>query len=136
MTVGRLSESAADLLRKGRDLSQLPGIGKDLAGKVEQIVTTGRLAMLDTLKKVKILHEKLGITSLADLGKAAADKRIRKLRGFGEKTEKKILAEIKRVIYADLWAATNFEEYQFGQLGDMPSCEGITADSEPNGKPF
>lgn len=42
----------------------------------------------------------------------------------------------QRLIYADLWAAARFDEYKFGQLVDMPSCKGITAESEPEGQPF
>jgi hypothetical protein len=42
----------------------------------------------------------------------------------------------ERLIYADLWAAAHFEEYRFGQLVEMPSCEGITAESDPEGEPF
>lgn len=47
-----------------------------------------------------------------------------------------VIRHPQRLIYADLWAATHFDEYQFGQLVEMPSCKGITAESEPEGKPF
>src|SRR5260370_1053288 len=46
-----LPQSVHSLLSAGRDLSELPGIGKDLAGKIANIVKTGRFALLDTLKK-------------------------------------------------------------------------------------
>jgi hypothetical protein len=36
-------------------------------------------------------------------------------------------------IYADLWAAQAFEEYEFGQVVDMPSRDGLTAEAEPDG---
>jgi DNA polymerase (family X) len=39
------------LLAAGRDLSELPGIGKDLAGQIAEIVKTGHFALLDALKK-------------------------------------------------------------------------------------
>lgn len=38
-----------------------------------------------------------------------------------------------RELMADLWAAQQFDEYQFGQVVDMPSCDGITAEAEPTG---
>jgi hypothetical protein len=38
-------------------------------------------------------------------------------------------------VYADLWAAINFDDYRFGQVVDMPSCDGITAEAEPSGEP-
>jgi hypothetical protein len=46
------------------------------------------------------------------------------------------IAHPQRTIYADLWAAINFDEYRFGQVVDMPSCDGIAGGSEPEGKPF
>lgn len=42
----------------------------------------------------------------------------------------------ERTVYADLWAAMHFDEYRFGQVVDMPSCDGITAQAEPAGKPL
>jgi DNA polymerase (family 10) len=114
-TVGSLPQSAAALLAEGRDLSELPGIGKDLAGKVAEIVETGTLAMLAELeeetpeavadlltlpglgpKKAAALHKKLGISCLEELAEAARAGRLRKLEGFGEKTEAKILKAIER----------------------------------------
>ena len=62
-------------------------------------------------KKIKTLHEKLGITSIAELEKACQEKRVRDLAGFGAKTEEKILAGIaqardyaKLFVYAEAWA--------------------------------
>src|SRR5664280_1092989 len=46
-----LPKAVASLLKSGRDLSELPGIGKDLAGKIAGIVKTGRFDLLDSLKK-------------------------------------------------------------------------------------
>jgi DNA polymerase (family X) len=46
-----LPQSARSLLSAGRDLSELPGIGRDLAGKIADIVKTGHFGLLDTLKK-------------------------------------------------------------------------------------
>ncbi len=115
-TVGGLSQSAEDLIARGEDLTKLPGIGKDLAEKIREIVKTGRLALLEELKgelppglsdlmkigglgpkRVLVLHEKLGIDDIESLKKAAAEKKIRKLPGFGEKTEQTIKDELKRV---------------------------------------
>jgi uncharacterized protein YhhL (DUF1145 family) len=42
----------------------------------------------------------------------------------------------QRRVYADLWAAANFDEYRFGQVVDMPSCDGITEEAGPEGEPF
>jgi len=39
-----------------------------------------------------------------------------------------------REIFADLWAAQTFDDYRFGQVVDMPSCDGLTAQAEPEGE--
>jgi DNA polymerase (family 10) len=115
-TIQGLSKPVADMIEEGYDLTEIPGIGKDLAGKIEEIVTTGTLAQLEELKKqtspevtkllrieglgpqrVQTLHEELGITTLKDLEKAGKQKKIQQLEGFGEKIQDTILEELKRV---------------------------------------
>lgn len=115
-TISGLSKSAADMVAKQEDFSELPGIGKDLAAKIEEIVKTGKLALLEKVHKsmpvgigdlmkiqglgphrVKTLYETLKIKSIADLKKAVEQKKVRELPGFGEKIEEGILREIERV---------------------------------------
>jgi DNA polymerase (family X) len=114
-TIASLSRSAVDMVKKNEDLTSLPGIGKDLAGKIEEIVKTGSLTVLKELesqvppeltslmtlsdlgpKRVLKLHEELGIKSKEQLGELARKGKIRKLPGFGEKTERKILEALNR----------------------------------------
>lgn len=114
-TISSLSRNAADLVRQGEDLSELPGIGKDLAGKIEEIVKTGTLGQLQELerqtppaltelmqiselgpKRVITLHRELGINSKQQLKQAAEAEKIRELDGFGEKTEHNILEALRR----------------------------------------
>ena len=114
-TVGDLSQSVVSMVEQAKDLTELPGIGKDLAGKIEEIVKKGALSQLQDLedrippqlrrlmkipglgpKRVKALYDKLGITNLEDLKKAGEEGKIMELKGFGEKTEKVILEEIGR----------------------------------------
>jgi DNA polymerase (family 10) len=113
--IADLSQSLADMVARGEDLEELPGIGKDLAAKVADIVTSGRLPHLEELekevpaglldltrlaglgpKRIGALYQKLGITSLEQLEAAVREQRIRELPGFGAKTEQAILAEIER----------------------------------------
>jgi DNA polymerase (family 10) len=113
-TIGGLSQSAADMVVRGEDLTALPDIGKDLAGKIEEIVETGDLGALQKLerrtpselsslmkiaglgpKRVKVLYQELGITTLEGLRKAAESGKIKELEGFGEKTEEAIIEEIE-----------------------------------------
>ncbi len=114
-TVTGLSESIADKVKKQEDLTGLQGIGKDLAEKMKEIVQTGSLQDLEEArkrvspelasllkisglgpKKVKALHEQLGITSIQDLQQAAQSGKISDLSGFGSKTESSILEELER----------------------------------------
>ena len=109
------SKSVAEMVGQGEDLTKLPGIGKDLAEKVKEFVQTGSLSQLKEIegrtpaelsrlmkvaglgpKRVKILHEKLGITSLDELKEAAQEGKISQLKGFGKKTEQQIVEEIGR----------------------------------------
>ncbi|MFP3870304.1 MAG: DNA polymerase/3'-5' exonuclease PolX [Syntrophobacteria bacterium] len=109
-TVSSLPQSVADMVADDEDLSRLPGIGKDLAGKIKEIVETGTLSQLEELqgrtpaeldklmkipglgpKKVQELHKKLGIQNIEDLKRAATQQKIRNLPGFGKKTEDMIL---------------------------------------------
>jgi len=101
----------SELLKKGADLSKLPTIGHDLAGKIEELVRTGRLEMVETLKetmpaelaeltrvpglgpkRVKVLYDALAIKSARDLRDAACAGKIQKLPGFGAKTEGAVLS--------------------------------------------
>ena len=108
--VSSMSQTLADLVARGEDLTRLPGVGQDLAGKIQEIVKTGDLGMLKELeartppaltlllnveglgpKRVHLLHEKLGITTTEDLKAAAQAGKIQELKGFGPKIEQLIL---------------------------------------------
>lgn len=97
-------------------LTDLPGIGEALAKKIEELALTGRLGILDRLraelpagvgemlripdlgpKKVAALLAALGVGSVLELEAACRDGRVRQVKGFGEKTEKKILDGIHRL---------------------------------------
>lgn len=114
-TIAGLSQSLADQVANGDDLTKLPGIGSSIAEKIASIVETGQLPQLDELeqqlpaelsevmelaglgpKRVKALHDALGIDSLADLQRAVNEQRVRELDGFGRKTEETIAAHLDR----------------------------------------
>jgi DNA polymerase (family 10) len=114
-TISSLSKDISEMVEKGEDLTQFSGVGKDLAGKIEEIVKTGTLEQLEEMeneipaelselmkisdlgpKRVKEIHEELGVDSADELEKAAEKGEIKKLDGFGKKTEKKILEAVKR----------------------------------------
>jgi DNA polymerase (family 10) len=110
-----LPKAVASLLKSGGDLSELPGIGKDLAGKIADIVKTGHFGLLDTLKKklpgelgdmaalpglgpkrIKLLYDRLKVRTLNDLRRAIKSGRLRELRGFGPVIEKKLLGALEK----------------------------------------
>ena len=110
----------SDLVDAGADLSELPGIGKDLAGKIETILRTGKLPLLEQVrarvptplveltrieglgpKRAKRLYRALKIRSLEDLQRAARSGRIRELEGFGARTEQLIAQRAARAVSAE-----------------------------------
>lgn len=105
--------SVAELWQAGA-LDQIPGVGKEIAAKIDELMRTGRLAFYERLrdevpdgvaamlrvpnvgpKRVKEFWEKLGITSVDDLEAAARAGKLRDLPRMGEKAEQKILAGIE-----------------------------------------
>lgn len=120
----QLATIAADASRK---LTEIDGIGDDLAKKIAELLTTGKLTMLEELraqvpesvlaimrvpglgpKKAAVLHKELQIASLDMLREACVAQKVRALKGFGAKTEETILAGLssaatapKRLLWAD-----------------------------------
>lgn len=114
-TIEGLPQSVRGLLSSGADLSELPGIGKDLAGKIADIVRSGHFALLDSLKKklpgqlgdiaalpglgpkrVRLLYDKLKVRSLDDLRRVIKSGRLHELRGFGLVIEKKLAEALEK----------------------------------------
>ncbi len=112
--MSELSQEVSRMLEQGEDLTELPGIGDDLAGKIKEIVSSGHCSLLDRLhtelppaitellkipglgpKRVKALYHDLDVQTIEQLHRAARDGRIRVLPGFGEKTENNILQAIE-----------------------------------------
>jgi DNA polymerase (family X) len=103
----------ATLIAEDR-LESVKGIGEALAQKISELHTTGRLAFFDKLqasiepglvamleipglgpKKIRALHDKLGLTTIEALAAACADGRVAALDGFGEKSAQKIIEGIR-----------------------------------------
>jgi len=114
-TVGDHGTPLRKMVEQGRDLTELPSIGKDMAGHIEVLLATGELPLLEELsrkvpvsllelmrlpglgaKRAKKLWEELGIETMADLESAALAGRIESLAGFGKKTQEKLLVSIER----------------------------------------
>ncbi len=109
-----LPKEVRAMVGEGYDLTELPGIGADLAGKIREIVTTGECTMLHELeqktppalatllkipalgpKRVRALYDGLGVQSVDELAEMAKSGEIHQLPGFGELTEQRILRSIE-----------------------------------------
>jgi len=116
LTLESMEEDVEDIYGRGglKALEDIPGVGKNIAQKIEEYLKTGKIksylnlkkqtpVKLDEIsmvegmgpKKAKALFEKLGVRNLKDLEKAAKSHKISPLFGFGEKTEKNILEGIE-----------------------------------------
>jgi DNA polymerase (family 10) len=138
---------AADPQRK---LSDLEGIGKDLAEKIYTLLGGGSLPMLDDLlreipesvlaimripglgpKRVAALHKELHINSFEDLRAACQSHRVRDLHGFGAKTEQAILAGLDFAAQAEervLWAeADQLVQELLAHMRGCPALAEIAA---------
>jgi len=113
-TVRALGAELKEMVAENADLTELPGIGKELAAKIREILETGTAKTLIKLqaripktvleilrlpnlgpKRVRVLYHDLKIKTLKQLARAARKGQIRALDGFGEKTEKAILEAIE-----------------------------------------
>jgi DNA polymerase (family X) len=116
-TVEGLPRSVRSMLAAQADLSELPGIGKDLAGKIATIVQSGHFDLLDKLKKqlpgeigemaglpglgpkrIKLLYDKVKVRTLDDLKRAIAKGKLHGLHGFGPVIEKKLAAALEKPV--------------------------------------
>ena len=131
VTIANSPNSMAAMIEADQDLSLLPTIGKDLAAKIAEIVTTGHLTLLDELeksvpgdvvkiaaipglgpKRIKVLHEQANVKDLETLRNAAQAGKVRKLPGFGIKMEKLILRELDRLeATVRRWTILEAEEF-------------------------
>lgn len=112
----RIAGTTEDLhaLAKQNKLTSLPGIGESIATKISDLLLTGKMSALEELKakwppkilellqvqdlgpkKAKVLAEELKVGSLEELEVACRTGAVRGLKGFGQKTEEKLLAGIE-----------------------------------------
>ncbi len=113
-----LSNEALDLDARFQSgtLTDIEGVGKGLAEKIEEFARDGGIAELAELearfpaglvamtdipgfgaKKARAVFDELGIASIDELAKGCEDGRVAELKGFGKKTAEKILAGIEQL---------------------------------------
>ncbi len=112
-SLAALARDANEYWKEGK-LREIPGVGKAIAEKIDELLRTGQLQFLENLKgdvpegladwlqvpglgpkKVALIWKELGITSLAQLSEAAKTGKLRNLPGMGEKSEAMILAGLE-----------------------------------------
>jgi len=150
-------KAADGLVNYGRDvndvwkdgnLNEIPGVGKAIADKIDEILTTGELKFLQNLesqvppslvdllqvpdvgpKKVALFWKELGIIDLAGLEKAARGGSLQSLPGMGAKSEARIIAGIealaRRSDRIPLGQAYPFAQELIEQLGKISGVKRI-----------
>ncbi len=131
-------------------LTDIPGVGKAISEKIDELYTTGHLEFLDKLsaevppslaellevpdlgpKKVALFWKELGITDLAGLKAAARAGELQNLPGMGQKSEAKILAGIealsRRTTRTPLWKAWPAADELLKKLLNIPGVEQAVA---------
>ncbi|MEN6497416.1 MAG: DNA polymerase/3'-5' exonuclease PolX, partial [Thermoguttaceae bacterium] len=146
-TFRELPESAEEILADpNRRLTDISGIGKDLAEKIGVLVQTGTLSMLEELleqvprsvlamlrvpglgpKRAAALYHELGVSNLVDLREACQQHKVRELKGFGAKTEEAILGGLEIASQAErrtYWAEADLIAQEI--LKHLRQCKAIT----------
>ncbi len=107
--------SVADLSAAGR-ATEIPGVGKTLAEKIDALLETGEIPAAAKLKAkfpptlievtrvpgvgpktARRLFDEIGVATLEDLRAAAEGERIRAMKGLGPKAEENVLAGLERL---------------------------------------
>jgi DNA polymerase (family 10) len=115
-TIRRLPQRLEDLIERGRDLSEIPDIGRGSADRIHEILETGTCERLEDLreevppgltdllrvpqlgpKTAMRLHRELGVEGLDDLREAVDQQRVQRLDGMGEKTEETLRSGLARL---------------------------------------
>ena len=115
-SIEALDESVFDIYKAGgiKALENIPAVGFGIAQKIEEYIKTGKIKEYETLKKkipvnleeltavqgigpksVLKLYKELNIRDIKDLEKAIKDKKIRKIEGFGQKSEENMSMSIR-----------------------------------------
>jgi DNA polymerase (family X) len=108
-----LGRDVNEIWKEGK-LREIPGVGKAIADKIDELLRTGQLQFLEKLKsevppglaewlkvpglgpkKIALIWKELGITTLAEVEQAAREGKLRNLAGMGAKSEEYILTGIE-----------------------------------------
>jgi DNA polymerase (family 10) len=110
-TVGGIADDVEELHRRGQ-LEEIRGVGKSIAARIAEYLETGRSSYVEELERelapgapslldlpsigpvrARVIQERLGISTIPALIRAAHEHRLRALRGIGEALERRIADE-------------------------------------------
>lgn len=143
-----LGREASEYWKEGT-LREIPGVGKAIADKIDELLTTGSLRFLEDLKKdipaslaewrqisglgpkkIALIWKSLGITTMEELKQAAQDGKVAGLPGMGEKSAKLILDGMeslsRRSDRLPLWKAAPVVEDLCNILGSLPGVATVS----------
>ena len=144
-TVEDHGEPFRKLVAEERSLTELPGIGKEMASHIKELVQTGKLGILEDLrgqvprslveltrlpgvgpKKARRLWKELQIDTVDKLEKAILEGKVAALAGFGEKSEQKILHGIREYRrHLGRFKLSDADQYVIPLLEYMAEAPGI-----------
>lgn len=144
-TIESLSRPLQDMIAEGEDLTELPGIGDNVAAHIEELLATGSIDRLREVeaefprslvelmelegvgpKKARKLFLELGVRTVDELAAAIAAGRVQELEGFGEKSVEKIGRAIERYRKrSGRFRLDEAEELVAGVLAHMEGAPGV-----------
>lgn len=115
-TIGGLADDIEVLHRRGQ-LEEIRGVGPSIAEKIADYLATGRSSYVEQLERelapeaptllelpsigpirARLIHEHLGISTVAALARAAREHRLRALPGIGAVLEERIATEAEEAL--------------------------------------
>lgn len=149
-TIESLQENVADIYNDNglKGLLEIPSIGKNIAAKIEEMIKTGKMKALEDMKAkipinidelsniegvgpktIKTIYDSLKVKDLAELEKAAAEGRLRKVAGFTEKKEQDVLKKIEfakkgrgRRIIGEVWPLVKQIEKELAKVAGVKNA--------------
>ncbi len=137
--VRRMGDELDKVIEENR-LNGIKGIGKGLQSVIYEFYEKGNSALYNELKnefpsgieeifkvrglgpkKIKILYDELGISSIGELEYACKENRLALLKGFGKATQVKILSELEKLKYYDNFILLNTAEKYVSQIKKLLS---------------
>src|SRR4051794_1502247 len=117
-TIGGIADDI-DSLYQHDQLEEIRGVGPSIASKIAEYLETGRSSYVEQLEReiapeapsllelpsigpvrARVIQERLGISTVADLARAAREHRLRSLPGIGETLESRIADEASHALHA------------------------------------